>query len=98
MGKPAAKGDSAMKRAFFASIIAALAFSLAAPGTVMAQGKDKDKKPKVKSYDFSGDNIDGDLVKPDGVAVDARTFASHTSLIRIRKDFIKEILKSAEDL
>lgn len=87
-----------MKRALFASVIAALALALAAPGTAMAQGKGKKDSQKVKTYDFSGDNIDGDLVKPDGVAVDARTFASHTSLIRIRKDFIKEILKSAEDL
>ena len=86
-----------MKRALLASFVAAIALALAAPGTAMAQGK-KAKKQKVKTYDFSGDNIDGDLVKPDGVAVDARTFASHTSLIRIRKDFIKEILKSAEDL
>ena len=40
----------------------------------------------------------GDLIKPDGEFVDTRNFAKHTSLINIRKDFIKEILKSAEDL
>ena len=44
------------------------------------------------------DDIDGELVKPDGEFVDPRQFASHTNLIRIRKDFIKEIVKSAEDL
>ncbi len=48
--------------------------------------------------DFTGDEIDGELVKPDGDFLDTRKFASHTSLIRLRKDFIKEILKSAEDL
>jgi hypothetical protein len=66
-----------------------------------------DKKPaagggggngKVKVYDFSGDTIEGDLVKPEGSTVDARDFAKHSSLINIRKDFIKEIIKSAEDL
>lgn len=62
-----------------------------------------DKKPagdkaKVKVYDFSGDTIDGDRIRPEGSAVDARDFAKHSSLIRIRKDFIPEILKSAEDL
>jgi len=86
-----------MKRTVLASIIAAVAVSLALPATVDAQNKGK-KGKKVKTYDFTGDNIDGDLVKPDGVQIDTRTFASHTSLIRIRKDFIKEILKSAEDL
>ena len=85
-----------MLRAVLASIVATLALSLAAPmDTARAQGK---KDDKVKTYDFSGDTIDGDLVKPDGEIVDTRSFANHTSLIRIRKDFIKEILKSAEDL
>jgi hypothetical protein len=53
---------------------------------------------KVKVYDFSGDTIEGDLIKPEGTTVDARDFAKHASLIRIRKEFIAEILKSAEDL
>lgn len=53
---------------------------------------------KVKTYDFSGDTIDGELVKPDGEFVDTRKLAEHTSLIRVRQDFIKEIVKSAEDL
>ena len=53
---------------------------------------------KVKVYDFSGDTIEGDLIKPEGSTVDARDFAKHSSLIRIRKDFIPEIIKSADDI
>jgi len=53
---------------------------------------------KVKVYDFSGDTIEGDLVKPEGTDLNARDFAKHSSLITIRKDFIPEIIKSAEDL
>jgi hypothetical protein len=53
---------------------------------------------KTKVYDFSGDTIEGDLVKPEGSTVDARDFAKHASLIRIRTDFIQQIIKSAEDL
>jgi hypothetical protein len=53
---------------------------------------------KVKVYDFSGDTIEGDLIKPEGSTVDARDFAKHSSLITIRTNFIKEIIKSAEDL
>ena len=85
-----------------------LAGSLAAvmllfSGSVLAQDEDKgDKgdanKGKVKVYDFDGDTIDGDLIKPEGSTVDARDFGNHASLIRIRKDFIPEIIKSAEDL
>ena len=53
---------------------------------------------KVKVYDFSGDTIEGALVKPEGSTVDARDFAKHSSLIKIRTTFLPEILKSAEDL
>ncbi len=53
---------------------------------------------KVKVYDFSGDTIEGDLVKPEGSTIDATQFAKHSSLIRIRTNFISEIIKSAEDL
>lgn len=73
---------------------AVLAFSVSA---AYAQKKDA-PAGKVKVYDFSGDTIEGDLIKPEGSTVDARDFAKHSSLITIRKDFIKEIIKSAEDL
>jgi hypothetical protein len=90
----------------FGLIVAAIvvvAGSIAAPGSAWAQekkgGADKaGSTPKVKTYDFSGDTIEGDLIRPEGTTVDARDFAKHASLIRIRKDFISEIIKSAEDL
>ena len=70
-----------------------------ATGTAFAQAKKgAADSSKVKVYDFSGDTIEGDLIKPEGSTVDARDFAKHSSLIRIRKDFIPEIIKSAEDL
>jgi len=62
------------------------------------KGNDNGGNGKVKVYDFSGDTIEGDLIKPEGLDVNARDFANHSSLIRIRKEFIAEILKSAEDL
>jgi hypothetical protein len=73
---------------------AIVALILSAGGTASAD----DKAAKSKVYDFSGDTIEGDLVRPEGTTVDARDFAKHSSLIRIRKDFIPEIIKSAEDL
>ena len=81
-------------------VLSALALVLLVGSTAVAQpaGGDKGGGGKVKVYDFSGDTIEGDLVKPEGSTVDARDFAKHSSLIRIRKDFIPEIIKSAEDL
>jgi hypothetical protein len=75
-----------------------LAASLLAVFAAPALAQPKTDKPKVKVYDFSGDTIEGDLIKPEGTSVDARDFAKHSSLIRIRTNFIAEILKSAEDL
>jgi hypothetical protein len=84
------------------TVFIALASILFLAGTAIAQPKGKDAGGggggKVKVYDFSGDTIEGDLVKPEGSNVDARDFAKHSSLITIRKDFIPEIVKSAEDL
>ena len=71
-------------------------------GAAVAQpapkGGKKPAKAEVKTYDFDGDTLEGDLIKPDGTSVDVRDFGNHGSLIRIRKDFIDEIIKSAEDL
>jgi len=84
-------------------ILVALAFVAIASHPALAQEKkaaaaDKPATGKVKVYDFSGDTIEGDLIRPEGTTVDARDFAKHSSLIRIRKSFIPEIIKSAEDL
>jgi hypothetical protein len=87
---------------FVASLVASFVLIALAGTAAEAQdkkgGADKAGPPKVKVYDFSGDTIEGDLIRPEGSSVDARDFAKHSSLIRIRKDFISEIIKSAEDL
>jgi hypothetical protein len=83
------------------SMITATLLLLAGVAAAQGAGKaPKDNAPtgKVKVYDFSGDTIEGDLIKPEGLDVNARDFAKHTSLIKIRQHFIAEILKSAEDL
>jgi hypothetical protein len=54
--------------------------------------------PRVRNYDFDADFIDGELVRPEGEFLGARRAAEHGSLIRVRTDFIREIVKSAEDL
>jgi len=71
---------------------------LAAGTSAFAQKGGKTDKPKVKVYDFSGDTIDGELIRPEGENVDSRDITQFSSLIRIRRDFIAEIIKAAEDL
>lgn len=53
---------------------------------------------KETSYDFEDDNIDGALVKPDGALVGGELHGKTSSLIKIRQDFVPEMLKSVEDL
>ncbi len=86
-------------RTILGSIALVLLVGSIYPSGALAQPKKGgDAAGKVKVYDFSGDTIEGDLVKPEGTDLNARDFAKHSSLIRIRKDFIPEIIKSAEDL
>jgi hypothetical protein len=101
-GQQQKKERSIMKRALVASVLA-FAFVGMTSGSAFAQKKGAAKPAaggadKVKNYDFSGDNIEGELIKPDGEMVNTRKFAEHTSLIRVRQDFIREIVKSADNL
>ncbi|MCB9667398.1 MAG: hypothetical protein H6715_04665 [Myxococcales bacterium] len=50
------------------------------------------------SYDFEDDLVTGDLVRPDGELLNVRRRGRRASLIRIREDFIPEMLKSVEKL
>jgi hypothetical protein len=53
---------------------------------------------KQTKYDFDDDVVEGDLIRPDDMFVESRDKARYGSLISIRKDFIPEMLKSAEDI
>jgi hypothetical protein len=97
------KERSIMKRALVASVLAFALIGIGG-GSAFAQKKGAAKPAaggttdRTKNYDFSGDNIEGELIKPDGEMVNSRKFAEHTSLIRVRQDFIREIVKSADNL
>jgi len=53
---------------------------------------------KKTVYDFDDDLVEGELMRPDGEFIDSRRKAKHSSLIKIRENFIPEMLKSAEDI
>ncbi len=53
---------------------------------------------KKTVYDFDDDVVEGELQRPDGEFVDTRRKAKHSTLIKIRENFIPEMLKSAEDI
>lgn len=53
---------------------------------------------KETVYDFDDDVVEGNLIKPDGALVGGELHGKRSSLIKIRADFIPEMLKSVEDL
>lgn len=87
-----------------------VAFVTLGAGTAMAQGPVPEatneggggdtgtvyKKETV--YDFDDDLVEGALVKPDGALVGGELHGKTSSLIKIRADFIPEMIKSVEDL
>ena len=72
------------------------AFAVPTPPTGAAEGGVTFKAKTT--YDFDDDVVEGDMVRPDGEFVDSRKAAKHSSLIKIRENFIPEMLKSADDI
>ena len=78
------------------AVAAVVAFGLAAGVRADDKKKAETNKEKLVGVWEATKADEGTL--PEGSTVDARDFAKHSSLIHIRKDFIPEIIKSAEDL
>lgn len=53
---------------------------------------------KKTVYDFEEDVVEGSFVRPEGEYIDARRRGRFSSLIKIRENFVPEMLKSAEDI
>lgn len=56
------------------------------------------KQNKTCVLDMGKEEVTGQTPTAGGSAIGILTHATHASLIRIRKDFIVEILKTAEDI
>ena len=56
------------------------------------------KANKTCVLDIGEENIEGSTPKGSGFTIDARKFATLNSLIHIRKDFIPEIVKEADNI
>ena len=53
---------------------------------------------KETAYDFEADDVEGALVKPDGEDIGGEGHGKTSSLIKIRADFIPEMLESVEEI
>lgn len=58
----------------------------------------KGKTGGTTVYDFDDDNVDGELLSPEGANIASRGRTKHASLITIRPHFIAELIKMANDV
>jgi len=78
-------------------LFAVVAVLVAAPAWAQS-GKGEGKETTVKQMDFEGDILEGEIMRPNQGVAEALLLEQQSSLIKVRKDFVDEILKSAEDL
>ena len=83
--------------AIFAGLALSAGIAAAAPPAPAGGGDSVQYKQKTV-YDFDDDTVEGDLVRPDGEFVDTRKGAKHSSLIKIRENFIPEMYTTALNL
>jgi len=53
---------------------------------------------EVRVFNFEGDTISTDYLKPGGTMIEGLRRGRRSSLIEVRLDFVAEILRSAEDI
>jgi hypothetical protein len=70
-------------------VVLMAASAMAAPPEAAKQGK---------QFDFETDEVTVDVLKPDSATAEVLAAKARESLIRIRLDFINEIVRSAEDI
>jgi hypothetical protein len=83
-----------MRRAIVSALVVV---SLSFGGVAVAQqpGAPKDE---AKELNFEDDVIEGSFLKPDSSLVEGEKRGGAGSLLKIRQDFVAEIVKSAEDI
>ena len=84
------------KRRRLALLLLVVGALAATTATAQEQGGVSYKRKTV--INFEDDTIEGDLKTPDGQYIEHRKKMRHKSLIRIRRDFRREVLGSIADL
>jgi hypothetical protein len=100
-----------MRTVATAALLISLIVSASIPGSVLAEPRPTDvsrmvtddcalarKAGKTCVLDVQAEDVDGKVPTVDDLAVRILTFGKAGSLIRVRRDFIPEIVKAADDL
>jgi hypothetical protein len=94
-----------MRQTIRISTVITLAVALFAPVSAFAAPpKDADESARVGAksgstiYDFEDDNVDGEVLSPQGANISSRGRNNHASLITIRPHCIQQLIKMANDI
>jgi len=76
-----------------------IALLLAAPQVAFAQeGNDAGTPPKKTEYTFPDVEVNGTFVKPLTSGVHGDVHGKTSSIVKVRHDFVREVLRSADDV
>ena len=67
-------------------------------GISMAIAQPKPTSDQAEELDFEGDVVETSFLKPDASLIEGEARKGAASLLKIRLDFIPEIVRSAEDI
>ncbi|NUN12068.1 MAG: hypothetical protein HUU55_00375 [Myxococcales bacterium] len=84
-------------KSFLVLIVVSLML-LATTGLAQTKKDAKEASSEPKELDFEGDVIETSFLKPDGSLIQGEKRTGGISLLRIRNDFVTEIVKSADDI
>jgi len=93
-----------MRTTLFAFLAAALWATTASAEPAAGDTGDADEaarkgdKGGVTVYDFDDDNVDGEILRPEGANLASRGRVKHASLINIRPHFLRELINMARDV
>ena len=86
------------KRSKRLNVVLVIVGVLGASTAAVAQEDDSVSYKRKTVINFEDDTIEGDLKTPDGQYLETRKNMRHRSLIRIRRDFRREVMGSIADL
>ena len=87
-----------MRKALMLAVVLAAGSAWAQDEEKKSEGARRTVTPKNQTIDFEADTIEGDLTRPDGEYVEARSRVQHSNLIRIREDFEEKVMESVGEL
>lgn len=83
----------------FVSVLLLASTASAAPETTDADSAAfSGEDGGVAVYDFEDDNVDGEVLRPEGANLSSRGSMKHASLINIRPHFLRELINLARDV